>query len=118
MYSISSCISSGCSYSAVSVFSKPMRKWHCSKMPVPMKPATSRSSPAAALALVRHSAQPSVQFAAISGAWTNSRQRVISGQTVSPSPCSGVAPGASSGKLMVVPQRSFDTEPRLRLPRR
>ena len=118
MYSMSWCISSGCSYRAVRVFSKPMRKWHCSNMPVPIKPATSCCSPAEARALRRHSSHPSVQLAARSGACTVSRHRVMSGHTVSSSLCTGIAPGASSGKLMVVPHRSFVTEPRLRLPRR
>ena len=114
---MSACISCGCSYRFVSVSSKPIRKWHCSKIPVPIKPASSFSSPQAARAAARHASQPSVQ-AAMSGACTVSRQWVMSGHTARPSVVTGIGPGASAGKLMVVPQRSLLTVPRFRLPRR
>ena len=86
-------------------------------MPVPIKPASSFSFPQAARAALRHSSQPSVQES-ISGACTVSRQCVTSGHTARPSAVTGMGPGASAGKLMVVPQRSLLTVPRLRLPRR
>ena len=94
-----------------------MRKWHCSKMPVPMKPASSLSGPQASRAAARHTSHPSVQLS-MSGAWTVSRQRVTSGHTARPSVVTGMGPGAPPGQLMVVPHRSLLTVPRLRLPRR
>ena len=86
-------------------------------MPVPMNPATS-FSPRTASAWARISSQPSEQLASMSGAWTYSRQRVMSRSTFSSSPVSGMGPGASAGKSIVVPHLSTLVVPRTRLPRR
>ena len=83
-----------------------------------MNPASSFSCPHASRACCRTASQPSVQLAARSGACTVSRHRVTSGHTARPSWVTGMGPGASSGKLMVVPHRSTLTVPRFRLPRR
>ena len=57
-------------------------------------------------------------MASRSGAWTESRQWVMSRSTFSSSRVSGMGPGASAGKRMVVPHLSTLVVPRTRLPRR
>ena len=74
-----------------------------------MKPLTRRSSPALARASRAHCSQPCVQCDAMSGACTKSRQRVTSGQTLVCSLMSGMEPGASSGRTMVMPHRFLRT---------